>query len=763
MMGDQMLIQKDYFRNIFNTVREAILILDENMRVLSANRSFFTIFKVDSSDSIGSLLYDLGNGQWNIPHLRVLIEDVLPENNSVDDYEIEHNFESIGQKTMLLNACKIREKNNDRPMILLAIEDITERRRLEDLLTESETRYRRIFETASDGIVLLEKSEGTIIQTNSAVGKMLGYSEEESIGKNLQDIGVPLGMSDFPAIMQDLDKYGILNYVDVMVKTKSGQSIDTDIYMVDRATLAQCNIRNVTERKLEEEKLRKSEEFTKSILESVDEGFIVIDLEYRVIAANRAYLNSVGKPLEEVKGKHCYELSHHIDKPCCEEGTTVCPVTLTFKTGEHYSSIHTHYDNTGAPVYVEVKSYPLKDKSGKIVSAIEIINDITEKKKLETQLRHSQKMEAVGTLAGGIAHDFNNILNVIIGYGAMVLDRIGEDQLSREQMNEVLSAADRAANLTKRLLAFSRRQVVDMKPVSVNEIIFGMEKMLSRIIGEDIVFSMELTDKKMVVLADSGQIEQVLMNLISNARDAMPKGGRLLISTETREVDDYYITAYGYGRTGMYALISVTDTGSGMDAETREKIFEPFFTTKGVGEGTGLGLAIAYGIIRQHDGYIKVYSEEGKGTTFKILLPVISEESSKRQEAEAGAPIQGGTETILIAEDDAALRKLSRIVLESFGYSVITAADGEEAITRYKEHREKIQLLILDMIMPKKSGKEAYEEIRKLSPDIRVLFASGYTMDILSKKELLGEDMAFMAKPVTPKDLLRTVREVLDK
>jgi PAS domain S-box-containing protein len=255
-----MFIREDYFKNIFNTVREAILILDENMKVLSANRSFFTTFKVDAANTIGSLLYDLGNGQWNIPHLRVLLEDVLPKNDTVDDYEIEHTFESIGQKTMLLNACKIREKKNDLPIILLAIEDITERKRLEDLLTESEKRYRRVFETASDSIVLLEKCNGTIIQANPATEIMLGYPEKECIGKNLQDIGVSLNMSDFATIIQDLNKIGILNYDDVPIKTKSGQYIDADIYMVDRANLAQCNIRDVSERKRTEANILKLNE-----------------------------------------------------------------------------------------------------------------------------------------------------------------------------------------------------------------------------------------------------------------------------------------------------------------------------------------------------------------------------------------------------------------------------------------------------------------------------------------------------------------------
>jgi PAS domain S-box-containing protein len=664
---------------------------------------------------------------------------------------------------MLLNARQIQRASGKERIILLAIEDITERRRLEDLLTESEERYRRIFETASDGIVLLEKTEGNIIQANLAVEKMLGYSKEEYLGKKLQDIGISLDMSDFPTIMQALDKSGIINHDDVPVKTKSGQYLYTDIYLVDRARLVQCNIREVTERKREEEKLRKSEEFTRNILQSVDEGFIVIDLEYRVIAANRAYLNFIDKPLEEVIGKHCYELSHHVDKPCCEDGTTVCPVTLTFKTGEHYSSIHTHYDNTGAPVYLEVKSYPLKDKSGKIVSAIEIINDITERKKLEDQLRHAQKMEAVGTLAGGIAHDFNNILNVILGYGTMVMDRIGDDQLSREQMNEVLTAADRAATLTKRLLVFSRKQVVEVKPVNINELILGLQKMLVRIISESIEIALDLADRPLMVMADAGQMEQVLINLASNARDAMPEGGRLTIGTGLQEIDDEYITVYGYGKPGMYALITVADTGQGMDEETQKKIFEPFFTTKGIGEGTGLGLAISYGIIKQHSGYIKAYSETGRGTTFKIWFPLSEDTTEEKPKAEALSYPKGGTETILVAEDDASLRKLSRIVLESCGYNVITAEDGEDAITKFMENRERISLVLVDMIMPKKNGKEVGETIRKVSPRTNILFASGYTMDIIKTKELTESGFDFLLKPVVPRDLLRKVREILDK
>lgn len=627
-----MLIQEDYFKNIFNTVREAILILDENMRVLSANRSFFNIFKVDFANTIGSLLYDLGNGQWSIPHLRVLLEDILPKNDTIDDYEIEHNFESIGHKTMLLNACKITEKKNELPIILLAIEDITARKRLEYLLTESEERYRRLFETASDGIVLLEKSKGNIINANPATEKMLGYSEKECIGKNLQDIGVSLDMSDFPTIMQSLNKSGIINYDDVQVKTKSGRYIDTDIYMVDRARLAQCNIREVTERK-----------------------------------------------------------------------------------------------------------------------------------KLEEQLRQAQKMEAVGLLAGGIAHDFNNILTAIMGYGYLLQTNMTSDDPLRENVDKILVSAVKAAEVTHSLLAFSSKQRLNPKPININAMMKRIEKLLSRLIGEDILLSTNFTDKDVVSMADASQIEQVLLNLAMNARDAMPHGGHLTLETQLVEVDDTFIRVHGYGEPGMFAVIAVSDTGSGMGKETMDKIFEPFFTTKEVGKGTGLGLAMSYGIIKQHRGYINVYSEPEKGTTFRIYLPAIKSTEEGIVEAAIEPLPSHGNETILVAEDDSELRKLFSLVLQEYGYKVILAKDGEEAIRKFIKNKDKIQLVMLDMIMPKRSGKEVYDRIKEMRPDMKTLFSSGYTADRMDNDRTLKEGFNFIMKPVLPKNLLKKIREVLDK
>jgi len=392
--------------------------------------------------------------------------------------------------------------------------------------------------------------------------------------------------------------------------------------------------------------------------------------------------------------------------------------------------------------------------------------DLLKRKKLETQLRHSQKMEAIGTLAGGIAHDFNNIINVIMGYGNMVLERLTADDTAREDMNTVLSAAQRAADLTRRLLVFSRKETAEKQHLNINELILDLQKMLVRIVRENIAVRLALGDLPVTVLADAGLIEQVLMNLVANAKDAMPEGGQLSIGTGLAEMDSEFARANGYGRPGKYALITVSDTGVGMDEEIRKRIFEPFFTTKEVGRGTGLGLAISYGIVKQHDGYIKVYSEPGHGTTFNIYLPFMEgarpDAPAPKRQAAAAARIMDGSETILVAEDDTAVRELTARVLESRGYTVIAARDGVEAMAEFMAHREGIDLLLLDMIMPRKNGKEVAEEIRKAKPLIKVLLASGYTDSIVPAAELTAAGFAFIHKPFQSKELLGKVREVLD-
>ncbi|MGC1453651.1 MAG: ATP-binding protein [Nitrospirota bacterium] len=387
--------------------------------------------------------------------------------------------------------------------------------------------------------------------------------------------------------------------------------------------------------------------------------------------------------------------------------------------------------------------------------------EVTERKKLENQLCQSQKIEAVGQLAGGVAHDFNNILTAIIGYGSIIKTKLPENDPLRAYAEQILMSAERAANLTSGLLAFSRKQAIQPHPVNIDKIITSVGRLLTRLIGEDVELTMELGCGETAIFADPGQVEQVLLNLATNARDAMPNGGALTIRTEPVELDRDFIETHGFGAAGSYVLIIVTDTGKGMDRKTQDRIFEPFFTTKEVGKGTGLGLAVVYGIIKQHEGYITVYSEPGKGTTYKIFLPIIEAEieqtgTSKR----ADAP--GGTETILVAEDDEAVRALTVKLFTEAGYKVVEASNGEEAVRKFREQKDAIQLLVLDLIMPRKNGKEAYDEICSIRPDIKAIFLSGYAGDIFEKKHLNGERFNIILKPVSPLTLLYKVREVLD-
>ncbi|HUK99922.1 MAG TPA: ATP-binding protein, partial [Nitrospirota bacterium] len=503
-----------------------------------------------------------------------------------------------------------------------------------------------------------------------------------------------------------------------------------------------------TELLINQDKLKQSEKFIHNILETVDEGFIVVDRDMKILSANRAYLTTVGMTIENVVGKHCYELTHHVNDSCYSVGED-CSVRRTFETGKPQSSLHTHHDAVRGHVYVETKAYPLYDGSGNIVSAIETISDTTEKKALEGQLRQAQKMEAIGTLAGGIAHDFNNILSAIIGYGSLLKMKMKSDDPLRLNVDHILESSSRAAQLTQGLLAFSRKQIIRMTPVHLHDIIQRVQKLLVRIIGEDVSLEVTLYEKELDIFADSGQIEQVLMNLATNARDAMPSGGSLYITTKMIELDEGFIRAHGYGKNGTYALISVTDHGCGIDAITLKKIFEPFFTTKDVGKGTGLGLAIVYGIVKQHDGYVNVYSEPGIGTTFKIYLPLI------KADVDAAAPreperAEGGSETILVAEDDKSLRELVSSVLKEFGYRVIEAKDGEEALYKFQENQDAIDLVVLDVIMPRMNGKEVGDAIKKMHPQTKILFQSGYPLDSIQQKGLFDGAELYVNKPISP-------------
>src|SRR3989454_7109923 len=388
------------------------------------------------------------------------------------------------------------------------------------------------------------------------------------------------------------------------------------------------------------------------------------------------------------------------------------------------------------------------------------VRDVTEQRRLQQQLVQSQKMEAVGRLAGGVAHDFNNLLTVILSYSDLLLEDRPRDAPDREDIEQIRKAAVGASALTRQLLAFSRQQVLEPRVLDVNTVVASTQKLLTRLLGEDISLTTSLAPGLGAVKVDPGQLEQIIMNLAVNARDAMPRGGRLSIETGNVEMDESYVRGHPVAHPGPYVMLAVSDTGIGMDAVTQARIFEPFFTTKEAGKGTGLGLATVYGIVKQSGGFIWVYSEPGHGTSFKIYLPRVDEPVSP-----AGGPapqVVGGSETVLVVEDVAAVRAVTRQMLERQGYCVLEAANGATALSLARQHHSAIHLLVTDVVMLEVSGRELADQLVQLRPDMKVLFMSGYTDDAVVRHGILQEGIAYLQKPFTPDTLARKVRSVLD-
>jgi len=422
-------------------------------------------------------------------------------------------------------------------------------------------------------------------------------------------------------------------------------------------------------------------------------------------------------------------------------------------------------DGREIPVSQEIIAHKLPDGEVEYVSTImrdltEYKRDAEEKAKLREQLCHVQRLESVGKLAGGVAHNFNNLLMVITGYGSLLQLELKQNATLTGHVEKILAAVERGAHLTQDLLAFSRKQTHAPQLVTLNDIVKRSESLLLKLIGENIELRTTLINKDITLLADSLQIEQVLINFATNARDAMPDGGSLTITTGFAKMDDEFLRLQAHSVTKKYAFITVTDTGTGMDEKTKERIFEPFFTTKEVDKGTGLGLAVVYGIIKQHDGFIAVDSTPGKGTTFRIYLPIQEAKIEERKPEELPVPV-GGTETILLAEDEDWVRNLVKTVLERYGYTVIEAVDGADAVDKFRKNQDTIHLLVSDVIMPKRHGRSVYDEVRKMRPDIKVIFISGYPEDIISKEIIAEDGVAFISKPISPDQLLRKINLML--
>jgi len=623
-------------------------------------------------------------------------------------------------------------------------------------LAESEARLAGIVKSAQDAILVAE-TDFTISLFNPAAERMFRCKATQAVGRSL-DKFIPPNLPPAP---------GGHGTPSVVGARDRGVRADGEVFPLE-ASVARTEAagkpfytivaRDVTERRQMEEALRRSEERHRSFVETTNEWVWVCDAAGRMVYNNPAVAAVLGHTPAQLEGANTLDLVHPDDRPAA-----VALLTRAVAERRGWSGVVFRWRHRdGSYRHLECNAVPTFDAIGRVTGFQGADRDITDRLRLEAELRQAQKMEAVGRLAGGIAHDFNNLLTVINGYSEMLLGDPALGQVGREVAAEIARAGDQAAALTRQLLAFSRKQMLAPRVLDLNALVREMERMLARLIGADIQLASSLDPDLGRVRADPGQLEQVLLNLAVNARDAMPHGGYLTV--ETRNVylgPDYPALSAGVSP-GPYVLLAVTDTGVGMTQEVKGRIFEPFFTTKEQGKGTGLGLATVFGIVQQSGGHIDVYSELGQGTTFKMYLPRLTDGADTPSPTDGWPAIPRGTETVLLADDDAGVRALSRLTLQSYGYTVLDAPDGDEAVRIGLARHSPIHLLITDLVMPKVGGREVAERLGPTHPEARVLFLSGYTDDALVRHGVLEAGVAFLQKPFTPTTLARKVREVLD-
>jgi PAS domain S-box-containing protein len=646
-----------------------------------------------------------------------------------------------------------------RPMLVGFFRDVTERTNAARALEASEARYRRLFEAAKDGILIVAADTGSIVDVNPFMTALTGYERDEFIGKHLWEIGPFKDAAASKDSFAELQAKDFVRYDDLPLKTTDGRTVDVEfvsnVYLVNGIKVIQCNIRDITQRRQAEDDLRMRDR----AIQAVSQGILISDSsrpDNPILYASPGFTRLTGYEREEIVGRNCRFL----------QGAGTAPASIALlrdaiRDGRSCVVELLNYRKDGTSFWNSVAVSPVKGADGSLTHFVGVQTDVTARRQLEAQFLQAQKMEAVGRLAGGVAHDFNNLLSVILSYAEMIGGDLKPDEPMRADIEEIRTASLRATDLTRQLLAFSRQQVLEAKVLNLNEVLGGVEKMIGRLLGADIEVTILPAQGLGNVKADPGQIEQIVMNLAVNARDAMPLGGRLTIETANVDLDADYASAHHDVRPGPYVELAVSDSGTGMDKDTMARIFEPFFTTKDKGKGTGLGLATVFGIVKQSGGHIFVYSEPAKGTAFRIYLPRVGAVVDAPAQVQMVSEPEPIAATILLVEDEEQVRTLARTILRRQGYVVLDAPNGGEALLICEQHGAKIDLLLTDVVLPRMSGRQLAERLGPMRPAMKVLYMSGYTDDAILQHGILDSGVAFLQKPLTPASLTRRVREVL--
>lgn len=647
----------------------------------------------------------------------------------------------------------------DRPACLVAARDVSERLRFETKMMHTSRLLQAVADGTPDALFIKDR-EGKYLLFNRAASRFVGKPIEEVLGRDDLAVFNPesahLIMTNDRLVMETGQSQSLEELLDTPDGPRMFQALKAP-YLDEHGNVIGVigSSRDITEGKSTEEALRLRDH----IIQELAQGILITDAtrpENPIIDASRGVHRLTGYSRDELLGK----TFQFLQGPETDDETSQL-LSDSLAAGKECNVELVNYRKDGSIFYGNLAINPVHDKKGLLKYFVGILSDVSQRKRLEDQLRQSQKMEAVGRLAGGVAHDFNNLLTIITGYSEILLEQQGVDTIVRESAHAISEASSRAASLTRQLLGFSRKSILQPKVLDVNSVVSNIAAMLRRLIGEDIELVTNLAPFTQTVRVDPGQLDQILMNLAVNARDAMPRGGRLTISTSNVHLTESDVLASPECKPGRYVMLSVSDTGVGMTPETLPRIFEPFFTTKEIGKGTGLGLPMVLGIVQQSGGAIHVESQLNEGTVFKIYLPTIQHDELQPTEFNQQQPLHG-TETVLITEDEEAVRRLAEMSLRKYGYHVIAAASGLEAIQKYASHQGPVHLLLADVVMPGMSGPELAETLRQQQPPIKVLLMSGYTDDAVIRHGLLEDEINFIQKPFTPLALAEKIRAVLD-